>query len=94
MDLKMMWTSNTKDSVSANGKEKENSRVVTFPPIPKSCSNSQQDLNNRKQPTFQRLQELFFASGQADNKQDAHHRLDSRMTNKRAEGHWNGTRLK
>ncbi|KAJ8416550.1 hypothetical protein AAFF_G00358380 [Aldrovandia affinis] len=74
----MMWT---KDSVSAKKKENENSGVI-FPPVPKGYSNSPQDLNNKKQPTFQRLQELFFAPSLAGPKQDAYQLLDSRVTNK------------
>ncbi|KAJ8269670.1 hypothetical protein COCON_G00122770 [Conger conger] len=51
-----MWTSNAKDGVSANRKEKEkeNSGVVTFPPIHKSCSNSRQ----------RRLQQLRIRSAE------------------------------
>ncbi|KAG5844984.1 hypothetical protein ANANG_G00133960 [Anguilla anguilla] len=81
----MMWTSKAKNNVST--KRKENSGVVTFPPIPKSCSNSRQELSDRK-PTFQRLQELFFASGPTGLKQEAYHLLDSGLRNKqKAEGH-------
>ncbi|KAJ8262209.1 hypothetical protein GJAV_G00163800 [Gymnothorax javanicus] len=89
-------TSDAKYSVSTNKDENENSGVVTFPPIPNSCSYFGQDLHDGRLPTFQRLQEMFFASSLASHKPGFHYVLDSRIRNKlqKTDSHWSAPPLK
>ncbi|KAG9347016.1 hypothetical protein JZ751_005943 [Albula glossodonta] len=82
-----MWTSYTNDSASKK-KKKENNGEVTLPPIHKGHSNQPQDVNHKSQPSFQRLQELFFAPCLTGTKQHAHHLRDLKMKNKGADSHW------